>query len=61
MVDHQAMRDAMNRAINYEYTQFCNDCKTPYIPETGYETTIYDGIASYTLWYCKDCQGKHEI
>lgn len=60
MVDHEEMRNAYNRSIessstDYFYLEHCNNCKTLYKPNSGYQTTIYDGIASYTLWYCDAC------
>ena len=65
MVDHEEMRKAYSRAMDAKYTEYvykeyCNECKNPYDAESGYETTIYDGIASYTIWYCKECEAHHK-
>ena len=63
MSDPDEVRNAHSRSVDGSYTEYfyrehCHVCKAPYDAESGYETTIYDGIASYTMWYCKECESS---
>ena len=69
-MDHEEMRAAYLRALNYvkktDYTDFCNDCRNDYLADTGgfvHVKTILTGDAenkTYKLWYCADCSAKFD-
>ena len=55
MVDHNAMRDALNAALSEEHNQFCNNCKSPYDSNQGGYTDLFTVNKMYKIWYCGDC------
>lgn len=55
MVDHLAMREAMNRALEEIHNHFCNNCKNPYLQNSGQYKELKTSEKIYQIWYCKDC------
>jgi hypothetical protein len=54
-MDHEAMRQAMNRALQEIHNNFCNNCKNPYQENQGGYTDLVTFEKIYKIWYCKDC------
>jgi hypothetical protein len=62
-MDHEAMRGAYLRALEYnkeDYTSFCNDCKSAYVSDTGEFVDLVTVDKLYKLWYCSPCVEKQE-
>jgi hypothetical protein len=62
-MDHEAMRAAYLRALEYnkeDYTGSCNDCKSIYIFNTGEFIDIVTVDKIYKIWYCSPCVEKQE-
>jgi hypothetical protein len=58
MVDHIAMRNAVNRALEEIHDSFCNNCKNSYNNDSGGFIDLVTLDKIYKIWYCEDC---HEI
>ena len=65
-MDHEEMRNAYLRALDFtktDFLDFCNDCKTDSDESTGkiihFETVSKDSLKTvYSLWYCQSCYDK---
>ena len=55
MVDHNSMREAMDRALDEVHNKHCNQCKSPFLENTGAYTQLVTYNKIYQIWYCKDC------
>ncbi len=55
MVDHDEMRKALNRALNDDLDDLCNQCRTPYDRDSGDIVEIFTASKIYKVWYCSDC------
>lgn len=55
MVDHDAMRDAVHRAMQDIHNDFCNNCKAPFNLNQGGYTDLFTIQKMYKIWYCDDC------
>lgn len=59
-MDHEAMRAAYLRALNYEpknivNSSFCNICKTDHNSQNGEVVDVVTLDTIYKIWYCSDC------
>ena len=61
MVDHLSMRNAVNRALEEIYNNFCNYCKNPYNNDSGkfIDLPVFDKV--YIIWYCQDCVTRQYV
>jgi RNase P subunit RPR2 len=60
MVDHIAMRNAMNRALEEIHNNHCNQCKDPFIEGSGEYTELLTMVKTYKIWYCDKCTKQEE-
>jgi RNase P subunit RPR2 len=60
MVDHIAMRNAMNRALEEIHNNHCNQCKDPFIEGSGEYTELLTMVKTYKIWYCDKCIKQEE-
>ena len=57
-MDHEAMRAAYLRALNYKptlFTEMCNICKIDHNERTGETVDLVTSDTVYKIWYCSDC------
>ena len=55
MVDHLEMRSAYLRAMFNSPTPYCNNCKDPYLKDTGETIDIVTQFNVYKIWECQLC------
>jgi len=64
MVDHIEMRNAMNRALQEVHNDYCNDCKEPFVKNSGEYAELITSdapmVRMYRIWYCDKCITKQE-
>jgi RNase P subunit RPR2 len=61
MVDHVAMRNAVNRALEEIHNAFCNSCKNPYNNDSGEFIDLVTLDKIYKIWYCQDCVSNESV
>jgi len=49
------MKAALNRALNNDLDDLCNQCRIPYNKDSGDILEVYTGSKVYKVWYCDDC------
>ena len=54
-MDHQAMREAMNRALDEIHNNHSDNCKAPFNENEGGYTDLVTVEKLYKIWYCNDC------
>ena len=54
-MDHQAMREALTRALDEVYNDFCINCKNPFEDNQGSYIDFITYYNLYKIWYCNDC------
>ena len=55
MVDHEAMSNAMNNALETISYDFCNSCNKDAHDSEGEFTDLITSTKIYKVWYCYDC------
>lgn len=54
-MDHQAMSEAVTRALGEIHNDFCNNCNNPFDQNQGRYTDFVTLSKMYKIWYCDDC------
>jgi hypothetical protein len=62
-MDHEAMRAAYLRALDFYktvFTSFCNICKNEYKEKTGEIVDVVSSNTVYKIWYCDNCMSTED-
>jgi hypothetical protein len=55
MVDNKELPNNLNRVLNDDLDDLCNQCRTPYDRDNGDIVEVFTTFKVYKVWYCGDC------